>query len=213
MTGPGRLSTSSTSATDFSRPTSNGATAPGNSTAFRIGRTGSSSPNWTSSSERGGIGGGWFFFSDMGSPWCGCRQPGSQWSVGGTTYHLQTVDRFSQAKHADSGSPLRCVKGARAPYQWTAAHRAASLATTARGLPPSLSPPSSPGPPPSAAVASPASTPGSGLGPSVEASGLPVEPASSVDASGVAAVPASGRQPCKITSDCPTACVGYRSWL
>ena len=29
MTGDGRLSTSSTSATDFSRPTSNGATAPG----------------------------------------------------------------------------------------------------------------------------------------------------------------------------------------
>src|SRR5258706_15907017 len=71
MTGPGRLSTSSTRATDFSRPTSNGATAPGNSTAFRIGRTGRSSPNWMSSSERGGKGGGGFFLSDMGSPWCG----------------------------------------------------------------------------------------------------------------------------------------------
>ncbi len=37
------FSMSSTKATDFSRPTSNGATAPGNSTALRIGRSGISS--------------------------------------------------------------------------------------------------------------------------------------------------------------------------
>src|SRR4051812_13621568 len=57
MTGLSRLCTSSTSATDFSRPTSNGATAPGNSTAFRIGNTASSSPNLMSSSDGGGGGG------------------------------------------------------------------------------------------------------------------------------------------------------------
>src|SRR5262252_7799564 len=116
MTGPGRLSTSSTRATDFSRPTSNGATAAGNSTALRMGKTGSSSPNWISSSERGGMGGGGgFFFSDMGSPWCELLNgPGAHRA--GTMNHvfsksevrlgfLKASTDFSQAKHGQSGVP------------------------------------------------------------------------------------------------------------
>src|SRR5690554_759929 len=46
-------SMSSTSATDFARPTSKGATAPGKSTAFRIGRMGSSSSSGTRSASSG----------------------------------------------------------------------------------------------------------------------------------------------------------------
>src|ERR1035441_7699330 len=65
MTGLDRLSTSSTRATDFSRPTSKGATAPGEREALRMGSKGSSAPNWTTSSSggRGGVGGA--FLSDM----------------------------------------------------------------------------------------------------------------------------------------------------
>src|SRR5450755_24185 len=79
MTGDVRLSTSSTSATDFSRPTSNGATAPGKRTALRIGRTGSSSPNWRASSSVDGRegGGGGAFFSDMVFILASQKRPGS----------------------------------------------------------------------------------------------------------------------------------------
>src|SRR5258708_29037581 len=70
MTGVGESWTSSTSATDFSRPTSNGATAPGNSTAFRIGSTASSSGNLSSSSLGWtGVCGAGFFFSLMVLAW------------------------------------------------------------------------------------------------------------------------------------------------
>src|SRR5690606_9587676 len=54
ITGWERPSISSTRATDFSRPTSKGATAPGKRTALRIGRTASSSPKFKSCSETSG---------------------------------------------------------------------------------------------------------------------------------------------------------------
>src|SRR3954464_3262509 len=68
ITGEGWLCTSSTNATDFSLPTSNGATAPGNSTALRIGNTASSSPNRISSSVGGGAGVGGIFLLLISDP-------------------------------------------------------------------------------------------------------------------------------------------------
>src|SRR5579863_9186540 len=102
MTGDGRLSTSSTSATDFSRPTSKGATAPGKRTALRIGNTGSSSPNWTGSSScRAGL----CFLSDMaGLPLAGSiRRKAATYAASSHPKHGKARALDLDRRHAPSG--------------------------------------------------------------------------------------------------------------